>query len=86
MPASRRGDIATSWNVASGSSLGFALDKRELAKYSYAPQTWVNIEAEQNGLRQLALELLQAKRSMPITPFQPSPSANKFPPPPSASH
>jgi len=68
-----------------GRHLGFALDKRELAKYSYAPQAWGNIEAEQNGLRQLALELLQGKRPMPITPLQRGPSANKFPPPPSAS-
>jgi hypothetical protein len=65
-----------------GKHLGFSLDKRELAKYSYAPQGWVNIEAEQNAVRQLALELLQGKRPLPITPFQPSPSAAKFPPPP----
>jgi hypothetical protein len=68
-----------------GKHLGFALDKRELAKYSYAPQGWVNIEAEQNALRQFALELLQGKRPLAITPFQPSPSANKFPPPPSTT-
>jgi Family of unknown function (DUF6680) len=65
-----------------GKHLGFSLDKRELAKYSYAPQGWVNIEAEQNAVRQLALELLQGKRPLPISPFQPSPSAGKFPPPP----
>jgi hypothetical protein len=66
-----------------GKHLGFALDKRELAKYSYAPQGWINIEAEQNALRQFALELLQ-KRPLPITSFQPSASADKFPPPPSS--
>ena len=65
-----------------GRNLGFTLDKRELAKYSYAPQGWVNTEAEQNAIRQLALELLQGKRPLPITPFQPSPAAGKFPPPP----
>src|ERR1700710_1714911 len=27
-----------------GRHLGFSLDRRELAKYSYAPQGWVNIE------------------------------------------
>jgi hypothetical protein len=66
-----------------GKHLGFSLDKRELAKYSYAPQGWINVEAEQNAVRQLALELLQGKRPLPITPFQPSPSADKFPPAPS---
>jgi hypothetical protein len=65
-----------------GKHLGFTLDKRELAKYSYAPQGWVNIEAEQNAIRHFAIELLQGKRPLPITPFQPSPSADKFPPPP----
>jgi hypothetical protein len=65
-----------------GKHLGFTLDKRELAKYSYAPQAWVTAEAEQNAVRQLALELLQGKRSLPISPFQPDPSAAKFPPPP----
>jgi hypothetical protein len=65
-----------------GKHLGFTLDKRELAKYSYAPQGWVNIEAEQNAVRQLALELLQGKRPLPVSPFQPSISASKFPPAP----
>jgi len=67
-----------------GKHLGFSLDKRELAKYSYAPQGWYNAEAEQNAVRLLALELLQGKRALPISPFQPSPSAAKFPPPPTA--
>jgi hypothetical protein len=68
-----------------GRHLGFTLDKRELKKYSYAPQGWVNIEAEQNAVRQLALELLQGKRPLPVSPFQPpSPSTSKFPPPPQA--
>jgi hypothetical protein len=65
-----------------GKHLGFSLDRRELAKYSYAPQGWVNAEAEQDAVRRLALELLQGKRPLPISPFQPSPSAAKFPPPP----
>ena len=66
-----------------GRHLGFSLDRRELKKYSYAPQGWVNIEAEQNAVRQLALELLQGKRPLPVSPFQPpSPSPGKFPPPP----
>jgi hypothetical protein len=68
-----------------GRHLSFTLDRRELKKYSYAPQGWVNIEAEQNAVRQLALELLQGKRPLPVSPFQPSPSAGKFPPPPKVS-
>jgi len=69
-----------------GKHLGFSLDKRELVKYSYAPQGWVNAEAEQNAVRQLALELLQGKRPLPISAFQPSPSAAKFPPAPTVKN
>lgn len=65
-----------------GRHLGFSFDRRELAKYSYAPQGWVDIESSQNALRNLTLELLQGKRPLPVAPFQPSPMASKFPPPP----
>ena len=67
-----------------GRHLGFSLDKRELSKYSYAPQGWVDIESQQNAIRQLALEMLQGKRPIPVSPFQPNPVADKFPPPPKA--
>ena len=67
-----------------GRSLGFSFDKRDLAKYSYTPQGWVDTEAEQNAVRKLALELLLGQRGLPVSPFQPSPAANKFPPPPAA--
>jgi hypothetical protein len=68
-----------------GKSLGFVFDKRDLAKYSYTPQGWVNIESEQNALRLLTLEVLQGKRGLPVQPFQLSPIANKFPPPPTVT-
>jgi len=67
-----------------GKSLGFNFDKRDLAKYSYTPQGWVDIETEQTAVRRLALELLQGKRGLPVSPFQVNPAANKFPPAPSA--
>lgn len=78
-----RDDVFNELMFEIGRHLGFAFDKRELAKYSYAPQGWMNVEAEQNGLRQLALELLQGKRALAISPFQPDSAAGKFPPPPS---
>jgi hypothetical protein len=77
-----RDDVFNEMMFEIGRHLGYNFDKRELAKYSYAPQGWVNIEAEQGAVRQLALELLQGKRPLPIAPFQPSPTASKFPPPP----
>jgi hypothetical protein len=78
----QRDDVFNELMFEIGRHLGFALDKRELAKYSYAPQGWVNMEAEQNAIRQLAVELLLGKRALPISPFQPDPAAAKFPPPP----
>jgi hypothetical protein len=68
-----------------GKRLGFIFDKRDLAKYSYTPQGWVDTEAEQNALRTLTLEVLQGKRGLPVSPFQPNPASDKFPPPPPVS-
>ena len=65
-----------------GQHLGFDLDKRDLAKYSYVPQGWVNVEAEQTAIRQLAIEVLQGKRGVPVTPFRVSDVSGKFPPAP----
>jgi hypothetical protein len=77
-----RDDVFIELMSEMGRHLGFSLDKRELAKYSYTPQGWVNMEGEQNALRSLAVELLQGKRPLAVAPFQPPPSATKFPPPP----
>ena len=81
----RRDDVFNEMMFEIGRHLGFTFDKRELSKYSYAPQGWVNMEAEQNALRTLALELLQGRRPLPVAPFQAPPSASKFPPPPNTS-
>jgi hypothetical protein len=78
-----RTDVFNEMMFEIGKSLGFNFDKRDLAKYSYTPQGWVDIETEQTALRQLALELLQGKRGLPVSPFQVNPAANKFPPAPS---
>jgi hypothetical protein len=77
-----RDDVFNELMFEIGRHLGFALDKRELAKYSYAPQGWVNTESEQNAIRKLALELLRGKRPLPVAPFQPNPATAKFPPAP----
>src|SRR6185312_613607 len=67
----KRDDVFIELMFEMGRHLGFTLDKRELAKYSYTPQGWVNVEGEQNALRTLALELLLGKRPIPVAPFQP---------------
>ena len=66
----KRDDVFNEMMFEIGRHLGFNFDKRELSKYSYAPQGWVNMEAEQNALRTLALELLQGRRPLPVAPFQ----------------
>ena len=80
-----RDDVFMELMAEIGRHLGFKLDKRELAKYSYAPQGWLNVESEQVAIRQLALELLRGKRPIAITPFQPHPADGKFPPPPGST-
>jgi hypothetical protein len=77
-----RDDVFNEMMYEIGRHLGFSFDKRELSKYSYAPQGWSNVENEQHALRSLALDLLQGKRPLPVAPFQAPPAANKFPPPP----
>lgn len=54
-----RDDVFNELMFEIGRHLGFSLDKRELAKYSYAPHGWGLMESEQNSIRSLALELLQ---------------------------
>lgn len=81
-----RDDVFNEFMFELGRHLGFTFDKRDLAKYSYAPQGWANLENEQAALRRLSIELLLGQRGLPIAPFQPSPSASKYPPAPPVSN
>lgn len=64
-----------------GKLLGFSLDKRELDKFAYVPQGWDNDETEIRAFRKLVIEVLTAKRPLPVTQFKPD-IGDKFPPPP----
>jgi hypothetical protein len=63
-----------------GLHLGYRLDKRDLERFSYAPQGWGNDEAQLRLFRQLVIEMLRGERAMPVTNF--TGGSNKFPPPP----
>lgn len=67
-----------------GKHLAFSLDKRDLAKYSYAPQGWGNAENQVNIFRHLVIELLNGRRALPITQFPATQISDKFPPAPHA--
>lgn len=65
-----------------GKHLGFTMDKRELEQYSYSPQGWVDNDQQIITLRNLAVELLTGRRSLPISALDLSVINKKFPPPP----
>ena len=67
-----------------GRHLGFSLDKRDLAKYSYSPQGWGTTETQAAQFRHLVIEVLSGKRPLPIVQFSASQVTDKFPPPPAA--
>jgi hypothetical protein len=65
-----------------GKRLGFIFDKRDLAKYSYTPQGWVDTEAEQKRAADTDSRGSARKaRFCRFSPFQPNPASDKFPPP-----
>jgi hypothetical protein len=77
-----RDDLLFDLIHAIGSGLNYAYDKRDLRKFSYAPQGWQNTETEQQTFRRLIIELLSGRRPLPIKNFIASDVNNKFPPPP----
>jgi hypothetical protein len=66
-----------------GRELGFAMDKRDLEKFSYAPQGWLNDDVEIHIFRRMMIELLSGHRPLPVQQFQFGGNNSKFPPPPS---
>jgi hypothetical protein len=63
-----------------GLELGFNFDRRELNKFSYAPQGWFNDQNENQLFRKLIIELLAGSRPLHVTQF--NFKDQKFPPPP----
>jgi len=77
-----RDDLLFDLIHAIGGQLGYSYDKRDLRKFSYAPQGWQNVETEQQTFRRLIIELLSGRRPLPIKDFIASDGNDKFPPPP----
>ncbi len=65
-----------------GLSLGYTLDKRELAKFAYVPVGWNNDEMEMRLFRQKVIQLLSGRAGIPVYEFKVTDFLGKFPPPP----
>jgi hypothetical protein len=51
---------------AMGKALGYDFNKTQIKNATYSPVAHGRIESEQQQVRELALELLQGKRSLPM--------------------
>jgi len=57
---------------AMGKCLGYDFGKVELKKHFYAPQAFADLEWAQAQIRNLTLELLSGKRSLPVEIIMPA--------------
>lgn len=64
-----------------GKSVGYTFDKRELEDLSYSPIGWNNDDQEMRTFRNMVIELLSGRRSLPVTGAT-LPNPERFPPPP----
>jgi hypothetical protein len=62
-----------------GEKLGYSFDRRQLDKFSYSPQGWVDDQNEVAVFRKLMIELISGVRPLHVAQFSQNP---KFPPPP----
>jgi hypothetical protein len=75
-----RHDLFVGLLHAIGRDLGYAFDKHDLDKRSYAPVAWGNEQERQRKNAALITELLEGSRSLPV--FNMVADKNLFPPPP----
>lgn len=61
--------------------LGYKFEQLDVLDGGYYPQGYVDIELEQQAVRQTLIEVLSGKRPLLISPAAPAPSS-PFPPPP----
>jgi hypothetical protein len=78
-------ELFTKLVQAIGMRLGYKIEQLDIFKGGYVPRGWEMIENEQQMFRQLIIELLQGKRSVPITNMYHFGTGGVFPPPPDAS-
>jgi len=63
-------------------ALGYPQDKKEIEELAYSPEGWANDNATIKKLHTLLVELLEQKRSLPISPLFAQQANSPFPPPP----
>ena len=66
----RQIDLLTALLKEMAVSLNYTFDDVEIRDGGYSPQGWMNIEGEQNRLRQLLIDMLSGERPLQIMPFE----------------
>jgi hypothetical protein len=61
--------------------LGYELEQLDVFDGGYYPQGFVDIESEQQAVRQALIEVLSGRRPLVVSPAAPAPPS-PFPPPP----
>ena len=61
--------------------LGYNIQQLDVLEGGYWPQGFVDIESEQQQVRQVLLEVLSGRRPLTVSPAAPTPPS-PFPPPP----
>jgi hypothetical protein len=64
-----RHDLFVDLIGALGKELGYAFDKHDLARFSYAPTGWERDETRQRQNAALLTDILEGKRALPVTPM-----------------
>lgn len=78
----KRDDLLVKLLYEMGKDLSLQYDKHDLKKLAYGPIGWAHEQETQQQNMAYLNELLAGKRALPITPMQPPPAMNAFPPPP----
>lgn len=77
----RQRSLATKLLSEMGRVLGYNIQQLDVLEGGYWPQGFVDIESEQQQVRQVLLEVLSGRRPLLVSPAAPAPPA-PFPPPP----
>jgi hypothetical protein len=76
-----RSNLLTKLLHAIATSLKFKMEQLDIDERGYAPTAWFNDENTVRQIRTLALEVLQHKRGLPVTPLN-LPAGGPYPAPP----
>lgn len=77
----RQRSLTTKLLSAMAKELGYNIQQLDVLEGDYWPQGFADIEAEQQQVRQVVLEVFSGRRPLVVSPAAPTP-ASPFPPPP----